>query len=55
MADEEKLKHYQWAINKIDDHFEYSHESKKDQQKVHSILRQLTERLVELEVKKGLD
>lgn len=39
---------YRKAINKIDDYFEYSMESKKDQKKVRQILSDLTEELREL-------
>jgi hypothetical protein len=42
------LGHYQQAINKIDDYFEYRNESKKDRDKVHGILESLT-----AEMKKG--
>lgn len=38
---------YQQAINKIDDYFEYSMESKRDQKKVHQLLGNLTDALAE--------
>jgi len=37
------LRAYQKAMNEIDDYFEYSMESKKDQKKVHQILSNLTD------------
>jgi hypothetical protein len=36
---------FQEAVNKIDDYFEYSMESKKDQKKVFQILGNLTDKL----------
>lgn len=41
----DELALYREAINKIDDYFEYSMESKRDQHKVRSILAELTEGL----------
>lgn len=44
---------YTWAyrnfVNNIDDYFEYSCESKRDQKKVHQLLQNLTETLVRVE------
>lgn len=37
------LSHYQRAINKIDDYFEYRCESEKDKQYVYKVLAELTE------------
>ena len=48
MKQREILIAYQKAINKIDDYFEYSMESKKDQEKVHKILDDLMKKLKEL-------
>ena len=42
------LELYQQAINKIDDYFEYSMESKKDQKKVQAILAELTKALKDI-------
>lgn len=42
---EEILSHYRKAINEIDDYFEYSMESKKDQKKVRKILAKLTDNM----------
>jgi len=39
------LSKYQKTINLIDDYFEYSMESKKDQKKVHQLLGNLTDSL----------
>jgi hypothetical protein len=36
---------YQHAVNQIDDYFEYSMESKKDQKRVHQVLVNLTDAL----------
>jgi hypothetical protein len=36
---------YQHAINQLDDYFEYSMESKKDQKRVHHVLGNLTDAL----------
>ena len=38
-----QLSLYRDAVNKIDDYFEYAMESKRDQQKVHHILENLTD------------
>ena len=44
---------YTWAyrnfVNKVDDYFEYQNESKKDRQKVHQLLQNLADQLVNLE------
>lgn len=42
------LESYIKAINKIDDYFEYQCQSQKDQQRVHKILKELTEDLVKV-------
>lgn len=43
------LEHYVKAINKIDDHFEYSNESLKDRAFIHKVLAELTESLSKTE------
>ena len=47
-----KLECYQKAINRIDDYFEYSNESKLDRERVHKILADLTTNLVKSEEQK---
>ncbi len=42
---EAQLKHYQKAVNEIDDYFEYRMESKRDQKQVHFVLANLTSNL----------
>lgn len=42
---ETQLKHYQKAVNEIDDYFEYRMESKRDQKQVHFVLANLTSNL----------
>ena len=44
------LNSYIKAINKIDDYFEYQYQSIKDQQRVHKILKELTEDLADIKV-----
>lgn len=43
-----QLRVYQGSVNKLDDYFEYANESKVDRKKVHQILGNLTDGLVEL-------
>ena len=48
-----KEERYRWAyrnfVNQIEDYFEYSNESLKDREKVHQLLGNLTDKLVEIE------
>ena len=41
-----RLEAYQKAVNKIDDYFEYRHESEVDKSEVRVILSQLTKNLI---------
>ena len=43
------LAEYQRAINRIDDYFEYRHESEKDKQHVVEVLDNLTDQLREIQ------
>lgn len=45
MKDKQALKEYIKTINKIDDWFEYSNESKKDREWINSTLDELTSKL----------
>ena len=48
-----KEERYRWAyrnfVNQIEDYFEYRNESLKDREKVHQLLGNLTDKLVEIE------
>lgn len=44
---DKRLVAYMKAVNKIDDYFEYRCESKKDQQEVHKVLKELLGELQE--------
>lgn len=46
---EKYLRAYRNFVNNIDDYFEYRNESKKDRQKVHQLLQNLTDQLVNSE------
>jgi hypothetical protein len=46
---ERYLRAYRTFVNGVDDYFEYRNESEKDRQKVHQLLQNLTDRLVNLE------
>jgi len=46
---ERYLRVYRNFVNNTDDYFEYRNESKKDRQKVHQLLQNLTDQLVNLE------
>ncbi len=45
---EELIAAYQKTINRIDDYFEYTNESKSDREKVHEILDRLTKFLTQI-------
>ena len=46
---QKQLHWYRYSVNKIDDYFEYRNESLKDRKKVHQLLGNLTDKLVEIE------
>ena len=48
MDKDKTIEAYQQAINRIDDYFEYSYHSSKDREKVYIIIKELTEKLVDI-------